>query len=97
MLKAGFSLLHVAISAANTVIGIESSDEDEPVQELEDADNSLNHTSRGILEFKAFSRTNKEKILHINLQKGTIIQYSDIRKKVLHIRNEIQCYELIAH
>ena len=79
MLKAGFSLLHhVATTATNTVIGFESSDEDDPIP-----DNIDESETRGILEFKAVSRANKEKRLLISLQKGTLTQFYERRRKVI--------------
>jgi len=86
MLKAGISLLQqVAVSAANSVIGVESSDDDESGHDTDIQDisqNSNQNTTRGLIIFTAYSKSNKEKILHINLHKGTITQFSEHRKKV---------------
>ena len=84
MLKAGFSLLqHVATTATNTVIGFESSDEDDPIPDSIDESEATTLHARGILEFKALSRSNKERRLLISLQKGTITQFYERRRKVL--------------
>jgi hypothetical protein len=84
MLKAGFSLLHhVATTATNTVIGFESSDEDDPIPDNIDESETAPFHSRGILEFKAVSRANKEKRLLISLQKGTLTQFYERRRKVI--------------
>ena len=59
MLKAGFSLLHhVATTATNTVIGFESSDEDDPIPDSIVKSETAPFHPRGILEFKASIRKN---------------------------------------
>lgn len=91
MLKAFSVLQQVAASAAtaaSSVMGIESqsSDEEEGLPEGDEADLvAQTHSSRGVLTFCAYSQSQKEKLLHIHLQRGVIVQTMGAKRKLISV------------
>ena len=85
-LNAGITLIQqVAANARNN--GNDSSDDENT--DLNENEDFIQRGARGILVFTTFSvRTNKTKMVHINLYRGTVTQYHENKKKVF------QCTEI---
>jgi hypothetical protein len=74
--RAGFSLLQQVAQQPR----LESSDDesDEPA----DSEDFIRNGHRGIVVFKTYSiKSDREKMIHINLYKGQVIQYYENRKR----------------
>lgn len=74
--RAGFSLLQQVSQQQRN----DSSDDEN--DEAADSEDFINNGQRGIIVFKTYSvKSDREKIVHINLYKGLFVQYYDSKKR----------------